>query len=62
MAKKKIQTSKPVGEITEPKLVVDKTGNVDNIIREIGNLTYGQCTVVKLELDRRLAATRARRR
>jgi hypothetical protein len=62
MAKKKIQTSKPKGEITEPNLVVEKVQNVDDIIAAIGNLTYGQCTVVKLELDRRLAATRARRR
>lgn len=60
--KKKTQTSQPKGEIAEPKLIVDKTANVDILIREIGKLTYGQCTVVKLELDRRIAATRARRR
>jgi hypothetical protein len=60
--KKKTQTSKLAGEITEPELVVKKSTNIDNLIREIGQLTYGQCTVLKLELDRRMAATRARRR
>jgi hypothetical protein len=65
MAKKKKITSQPKGEVTEPKLDVVKTianAEVDDIARLIRKLTYGQCSVLKIDLDRRLAATRARKR
>jgi hypothetical protein len=65
MAKKKAITSQPKGEVTEANVDVTKTidnKEVDNISRAIGKLTYGQCTVLKLALDRRIAITRARKR
>jgi len=65
MAKKKNITSSPKGEVTEPKLDVEKiitNPQVDDISRIISKLTYGQCSVLKIALDRRLAATRARKR
>jgi hypothetical protein len=61
MAKK---TSRPKGEITAPKLVVEKkvaSNKVDEIAAAIGELTYGQCLVLKIAIDRRLASTRARK-
>jgi hypothetical protein len=61
--KKKTTSSRPKGEIAEPKLVVKKTvqnAEVDDMARKIGTLTYGQCSVLKIALDRRLAATRQR--
>jgi ABC-type uncharacterized transport system ATPase component len=65
MAKKKRATSQPKGEVTEPQVEVTKeieNKRVDELARVIGKLTYGQCTVLKLALDRRLAITRARKR
>lgn len=62
--KKKIANSRKdsKGGIITPKLKVDKTvtnERVDEIAKEIGALTYGQCTVLKMALDRRLLATRS---
>lgn len=50
------------GEIIKPKLKVKKTvksERVDEIADEIREFSYGQCLVLKMALDRRLAATRA---
>jgi len=64
MKKKKTMSSQPKGEITKPKVEVKKTvenKEVDGISRTIEKLTYGQCAVLKIALDRRIAITRARR-
>ena len=64
MAKKK-SSSRPKAEILDPQVRVEKTitnQRVDDIGQEIRELTYGQCLVLKVELDRRLALTRARKR
>ena len=61
--KAKKTTSQPKGEVTKPKVEVKKTvpnTDVDEIRRKIEKLTYGQCSVLKIALDRRLAITRAR--
>jgi len=62
MAGKKSKGWDSKGEIIKPKLKVKKTitsERIDEIVDEIRGLTYGQCLVLKMALDRRLAATRA---
>lgn len=63
--KKKMKNSRidSKGSKTEPKLVVEKTitsERVDEIAKELRSFTYGQCLVLKRELDRRISTTRAR--
>ena len=64
MKKKMINSRKDsAGKIEEPKLKVKKTvtsERVDEIAKELSKFTYGQCLVLKRELDRRILATRKR--
>lgn len=62
MPRKKKTTSRPKGEIIVPKNKVNKTvtnERVDEIGKEIAAFTYGQCLILKRELDKRIAATRS---
>jgi hypothetical protein len=61
MKNRNLKSSRDKGTKIIPKLKVKKTitnERVDDIGKEIRKFTYGQCLILKRELDKRLAAVR----